>query len=193
MTLLAPDATKLRLDREPTADELYRIQEEAGVEFVDGKIVEKNVSLKSSTSGINVSSRLFVAAEGEDVAVCDSTLAYKCFRDRPNRFRKPDASVVRRSRLREVGIGDDDDPGELTIPPDLAVEVVSPNDRIYDVRRKVREYLAAGFGEVWLLFPDERAADVYRGDDLLRLGPGDELTLPDLLPKFRVKVSDLFA
>ena len=193
MTLLTPTAQKPHLDREPTAEELYRIQEEGGIEFVDGKIVEKNVSLKSSTSGANVLAQLNAAGSDEDVAVCDSTLAYKCFPNRPNRFRKPDASVVRRSRLREAGIGDEEDRGELTIPPDLAVEVVSPKDRIYDVRRKVREYLAAGFGEVWLMFPDERAVDVYRGGDLLRLGPDDELTLPDLLPKFRVKVADLFA
>ena len=32
----------------------------------------------------------------------------------------------------------------MTIPPDLAVEVVSPNDYVYELENKVEEYIRAG-------------------------------------------------
>ena len=188
----AGSATPADPDRAPTPEELRRVLDEGGVEFVDGEIVEKNVGRKSSKTGHCVHHHLGAAAGDADVEVYDSTMSYRCFPDQPDRRRKPDVSAIRVARLREAGIPDDRDFGESVLPPDLAVEVVSPKDRIYAVRGKIREYLDAGFGEIWLLFPAERAADVYRGGDLLRLGPDDELALPDLLPKFRVKVADLF-
>ena len=149
------------------------------------------MSRKSSKGGHRVHGLLFNAAE-DAVEVFDSTMSYRCFPGKPHRRRKPDASIIRTKRIRAAGISDDQDFGESKIPPDLAVEVISPKDKIYDVREKVREYLDAGFIEVWLLFPADRTADVYRDGDWIRLGSDDELTLPDLLPKFRVKVSDLF-
>ena len=54
--------------------------------------------------------------------------------------------------------------GPLLVVPDLAVEVVSPNDRQYDVDHKVAEYLEVGVKLVWVINPDTRVVVIYRAD-----------------------------
>ena len=52
--------------------------------------------------------------------------------------RKPDVAFVSQERLPE------NRRQASPIPPDLAIEVVSPSDKVYDVQEKVVEYLEAG-------------------------------------------------
>jgi Uma2 family endonuclease len=79
------------------------------------------------------------------------------------------------------------------VPPRLAVEVLSPDDRPNKVNRKVVDYLRAGVGLVWLVDFEEREVTVYRPDRTpYRLGEADELTGEDVLPELRVRVSELF-
>ncbi len=51
--------------------------------------------------------------------------------------------------------------GFLPQAPLLAVEVVSPGNTAADLERKIDQYLGAGAGEVWLLYPDSRKLHVY--------------------------------
>jgi Uma2 family endonuclease len=52
--------------------------------------------------------------------------------------RGPDVGFIRADRLPE-GVPD----GFIPVPPDLAVEVVSPNDRAGEIQKKVQDYLKA--------------------------------------------------
>ncbi len=78
------------------------------------------------------------------------------------------------------------------VPPDLAVEIVSPNDRFSDVQAKVREYLAAGTRLVWVVWPEGRSVIVHGADGVVELGPEDVLSGADVLPGFEVRVGQLF-
>lgn len=81
----------------------------------------------------------------------------------------------------------------LDVPPDLVVEVLSPGDRWPKVLAKVAEYLDAGTIVVVVLDDERRIAQVYRAEAAPRnLGAEDELSIPDLLPDFRVKVGQFF-
>ena len=83
--------------------------------------------------------------------------------------------------------------GYIYIAPDLAVEVVSPNDTAYEVWRKVLEYLDAGVALVWVIDPEARTAQIYRRDgstDLLR--EDGELSGEDVLPEFRCRLATIF-
>lgn len=80
------------------------------------------------------------------------------------------------------------------IPPDLAVEVLSPDDRRVKVREKIRQYVAAGVKLVWLVDPDLRIVTVYRGS--LRGVEHDETDTidgADGLPGFTCTVADFFS
>ena len=174
-----------------SADDLNRVLSEGGVEYVDGKIEEHSMSSKSNKTMRRVG-RLFEPFEdSDDLSVFLDSFAYRCFPEKKRR-RKPDVSVIRNSRLREAGFADDDDIGESPVPANLAVEVVSPNDRVLKLEAKAEEYLAAGFDEVWIVIPMVRKVRVLRPDGERMLTADDEITLPDLLPQFKAKVADLF-
>ena len=81
----------------------------------------------------------------------------------------------------------------LDTPPDLVVEVLSPSDRWPKVLAKVAEYLDAGTTIVLVLDDPRRLAHLYRADGTTRLlGADEELTIPDLLGDFHVRVGRFF-
>ena len=80
------------------------------------------------------------------------------------------------------------------MPPDLAVEVISPSDEPGDIARKKDLYRRAGVPLVWWVDPKRRMVAVYRDGELLaELGEGDELDGGDVLPGFRLPVAEIFA
>lgn len=106
------------------------------------------------------------------------------------RERIPDLSFVSAARIPVEGIPT----GVWQIPPDLAVEIISPNDLHEKVSEKVFEYLDAGVKQVWLVSLQHQSVTIYRSfneSSVLR-GSDTELVSPDLLPGFRCKLSELF-
>lgn len=105
----------------------------------------------------------------------------------PDTVRGPDVafwSITRQPAIPE---------GYFEIPPDLAVEVLSPDDRRKNVRAKIKEYLFYGVKLVWLVDPETRTVTVYRGSPRgTELDEEDELDGGDVLPGFLCKVADLF-
>ncbi|HZV07901.1 MAG TPA: Uma2 family endonuclease [Gemmataceae bacterium] len=79
------------------------------------------------------------------------------------------------------------------VPPLLAVEVMSPNERIGKIMRKIMDYLHNGVELVWLIDPETRNVTVYRpGKEAFVAEENQELTGEDVLPGFRCLVSDFF-
>ena len=174
----------------PVPEEVLRLQGEGGVEFANGQIVEKPVSIDSSAIEAAIIILLGIeAAKNDSARVFPSSMGYQCFRDEPARFRKPDVSVVRVERL----AGIDPREGFIPIPPDLAVEVMSPNDLAEDIAEKVDEYLKNNFAVVWVVQPRTRTVTIYRADgSVSSLHEQDEITGESFLPTFKCKVGDFF-
>lgn len=108
----------------------------------------------------------------------------------PDTVRAPDLAFIRRERLLEPALPR----GFWKGPPDLAVEVLSPDDRPSDVRTKVAEYLKHGVLLVVVIDPDEHTVTAYRPGALpMTLRTADLLDLDDVVPGFRCSVQDLFA
>jgi len=77
--------------------------------------------------------------------------------------------------------------------PLLIVEVLSPNDRIGRVTRRITRFLRRGVPMVWLVDPDARDVTVYRPDQDPVLFEGDaELLVGDVLAGFQGRLTDLF-
>ena len=106
----------------------------------------------------------------------------------PDSVRGPDVSFYRYERLPRGPLAG----GYPDVPPDLVVEVLSPDDRWPKVLAKVAEYLNAGVAAVAVLDPEEKALHLYDGERPRILGAADELTLPALLGEFRVAVGRFF-
>ena len=77
--------------------------------------------------------------------------------------------------------------------PELVIEVRSSGDSWRDILLKVGEYLTAGVLKVIVLDPRSRKAHIYSAEQEPEvLGPEDELTAPELLGEFRVRVGQFF-
>src|SRR5215212_5886571 len=100
--------------------------------------------------------------------------------------RSPDAAVVLSNRLAELP------DSFVPMAPDLAVEVLSPSDRMADALSKVTMYLQAGVRLIWLIDPETRTVTIFRQDAAPRMvSEADTLDGGDVLPSFRVPVAEI--
>jgi Uma2 family endonuclease len=162
-----------------------------GYELIDGRLVEKPMGAKASRVGARLTTRLEPHVSNQKLGlVFISECGYQIFKGHPKKVRKPDVSFVARGRLP----GDQPPEGNMRIPPDLAVEVISPNDLAEDIEARVDEYLEAGTRLMWLLYPATESAWVVRQDGSgARLKGGQELSGEDVVPGFACPVQALFA
>lgn len=110
------------------------------------------------------------------------------FRLNEQTVRAPDVGFVCRERVEQQGTMEAFWPGA----PDLAVEVVSPDDSATEVRKKIKEYFAAGTQLVWVVYPRLREVHVYRGPKEMEvLAASDMLSGDNLLPGFSISVESL--
>src|SRR5262245_47044724 len=117
-------------------DDLLHLPDGDSYELIDGKPVEKNMGAESDRIAARIISRLVAFCDREKLGdVFGSQTGYRCFQHRPRLVRKPDASFVARGRFADGVIPK----GDIDIAPDLAVEVVSPNDFYDEVDTKVAE------------------------------------------------------
>ena len=86
----------------------------------------------------------------------------------------------------------DEDAGFFPGPPDIAVEVISPSDRLTDVAEKVQDYLDAGTLVVIVANPRNRTVAVHRTSGAITLTESDVLEIPELIPGWRMPVADIF-
>lgn len=100
----------------------------------------------------------------------------------------PDAAFVRAERLPpEI-------PAYLEMAPDLAVEVISPSERMSEVSAKVALYLDAGTQLVWVVQPSLKTVTVHFPDRTSKTFTiEDGLDGGDVLPGFKLAMSDLFS
>jgi Uma2 family endonuclease len=102
--------------------------------------------------------------------------------------RSPDISFVARGRFKKGAVPK----GFIPFAPDLAVEVLSPEDCSRFVLDKVGEYLDAGVRMVWVLDPNARSASIYRSLTSVRtLSANDALNGEDVLPGFRCRLREI--
>jgi Uma2 family endonuclease len=146
--------------------DLERVIVEDGLyEVIDGKIVEKAnmgafptevATILSSHFDLYARREGFGRVIGEPLVRIDEKTQYRpdvafiSFETWPRRRRTPNT-----------------DPWEIV--PDLAVEVISKNDKAVDVLGKVRHYFQAGVRGVWLVFPTLEVIHVYESFEQIRV------------------------
>ena len=76
--------------------------------------------------------------------------------------------------------------------PVLAVEVLSPSNRLKHVKAKIEIYLAGGSLEVWTVDLKVHRVTVHRRSETLVLGMNQSIRLPAPLPLVEVSVGSFF-
>jgi Uma2 family endonuclease len=174
-----------------TPEDLLRMPDGNLYELVEGQLVERTMSKLSSYVAGKIYSRLDAHCVAHQLGwVFPEGTTYQCFPGAPEKVRKADTSFIGRDRM---SVEEFLEEGHTTIAPDLAVEVLSPNDLVYEVDAKVKEYLGAGTRLVWLVNPEARTVTVRRRQGIgTVLDENDELDGEDVIPGFRCRVGDLF-
>jgi Uma2 family endonuclease len=125
-------------------EEYLRTTYEPDMEYVDGQLVERHVGeyfhsrtqlLIGQVLGAREQERGFSAFTEQRVQVSDEP-----------RYRIPDLCV---KALPHVVT-------PVLVKPDLAIEIVSPDDTVSDMLTKIDEYLAAGIPHIWVIDPYKR-------------------------------------
>jgi Uma2 family endonuclease len=121
---------------------------DADREYVDGRIVERNVGeVDHSDVQTAIAHYLRTHYKKRPWAGVEVRIQVK-----KTRFRIPDVTVMAGSK-----------PAERIIrrSPAVAVEVLSPDDRAGDLEEKINDYLAFGIPYVWVINPETRRAYVH--------------------------------
>src|SRR6266545_2853554 len=173
-----------------TADDLWKLPRDGQRrELVKGELrTMPPAGFDHGAVGINLSTPLdqHVRAHQLGVVVAAET-GFLLARD-PDTVRGADLAFVRRERIPATGRPRSYWPGA----PDLAVEVVSPNDTVFEVEEKVDEWLTAGTRLVWVVNPRRRTVTVYRAQtEVAVLAADGFLDGQDVVPGFRCRVADL--
>jgi Uma2 family endonuclease len=174
-----------------SAEDLAALPNERDFELVHGELVERSMGTESAFIAGRLFHLIFVYVELKCLgwAFSDGT-GYVFPIKGEDTVRKPDVSYVSFRRLTPTeGLPK----GYLKLAPDLAVEVVSPNDLAEEVDQKINDYLEAGVQLVWVVHPTSRTVTVHRSDNTTaRVREAEYLDGENVLPGFQCKVADLF-
>lgn len=103
--------------------------------------------------------------------------------------RQPDVAFIKQERLPQSLRG------TAAIAPDLAVEIISETDRIFDTKAKILQYQESKIPLVWVIDPFSQTVEIYRRETGLVpqvIGINGELEGEDVIPGFKLGVSLLF-
>jgi Uma2 family endonuclease len=157
-------------------------------ELIDGTLVEKPMGAKESILACYIIRLLGNHVQANRLGVVlgpDGML--QLF---PGRIRIPDVSFIPWDQIPGRKWPDEPIP---EIPPDLAVEVLSPSNTASEIRLKRRDYFQAGTRLVWVIDPKKLTARTYTAPDASQaVGKSGSLDGGEVLPGFRVSLPELF-
>jgi Uma2 family endonuclease len=170
-----------------TAEELLRLKHEGKAELVDGEV--RQMTPAGGEQG-RINARLTVRLGGYILRhkLGEIFDAQTGFQPHEN-MRSPDFSFVRKERLPRHAIPKD----FLRVPPDLAVEVLAPDETVADYEEKIAEYLSWGVRLIWLIDPNTQTVTVVRANGERQVLRGnDVLSGEDVVPGFKIRVKKIF-
>jgi len=177
-------------ERITTAAELLRATSPGRCELVRGDLVMMTpLGFEHGRIAARVAVRLGTFVEEHRLGVVTGAETGFQIAQDPDTVRAPDVGFVRADRVAATPTR-----AFFQGPPDLAVEVLSPNDRAGELLAKVHDWLEAGCVAVWVVDPQAQTIAVYRArSPMLVYRSGDTIEEADLLPDFRLPVADVFA
>ena len=142
--------TKLLMD---AAEYLRTSFEGADCEYLDGEIVERNMG-ELPHGDLQLTIALLLRRLRPKLGI--RVVTEIRIQINPHRYRVADIAVWR---------NDDIGTGIPTVPPFLAIEILSPEDRMVRMTAKIQEYLSSGVEWVWVIDPEEKSSLCYSQKD----------------------------
>ena len=155
-----------------------------GFEYIRGELIPMPpTSLEHGYISVNISSLLHFYVRENQLGRVISETGFRV----GERVLIPDIAFILTDRL------PDDLSKASPVPPDLAVEVVSPSDTFHRIQEKVFAYLDEGTQLVWVLSPTSKTVTIYRSEtDITTLTRNDTLSGENVVEGFSCQVAELF-
>ncbi|MBV9743224.1 MAG: Uma2 family endonuclease, partial [Acidobacteriia bacterium] len=147
-------------------------------DFVDGELLERNVGERPH-SILQREFIIYFANRRKQWRL--HVFPEQRIRVAPRRYRVPDVAIYREPAPREP---------VFSTPPFIAIEILSPEDRMSRIRPKIDDYLTFGVSYVWVIYPEARKADVYTPGHFFE---ASGLILRTENPVIEVPLAELFA
>jgi Uma2 family endonuclease len=147
-------------------------------EFMDGRIEERNLGEKEHSLIQRFFTVLFYLKRAEWGVEVFPELRTQT---QKRRLRVPDVLVT---------LAQDKFERYVTQPPLIAIEILSPEDRLSAMREKAAEYCGFGVENIWVIDPDQRIAYIYNGSALEEVKTGELAVAGTAI---RVVLSEMFA
>lgn len=174
-----------------TAEELFKMPDtKYGYELVKGELIKMSPpGGRHSELTANLSALLWNYVKSRRLGmVCTGEPGFILFRD-PDTVRAPDVAFISQERIPPEGV-----PTEFwPLAPDLAVEVISPDDRYSEIQEKLADYFHADTKLVWFVDSSRRTIAIYRSLTEVRILTGsDTLDGGDVIVGFSCSVAEIF-
>lgn len=152
-------------------------------ELIEGRVVFKMSDTKHSDTQTLLGARLTYYFFAKPIGRVRTEFEYRLWPDNPHEGRLPDLSVILNESLER-------EERYATRAPDLAIEIVSYDDRWTMLHEKAELYLAKGSRVVWIVDP-------YRKGVMIITAAGqrwenERLTCPELLPGLSLTMAEIF-
>ena len=183
-----------------SADQLLGLQDdEWNYELVDGRLVRMaptGLEHLDITERLYETLRTFVLSRGLGRVTLPDTGFRLSKPGEPDTVLSPDVAFVSIHRIQQLPApGTRERKHFLAVAPELAAEIVSPDQHHPEMAKKAQLYLEKGVRLVWVLWPDQQQVDVWRPGStapVATLGMTETLDGWDVVPGFKLPVADLF-
>lgn len=118
-------------------------------EYVDGEVLERNLG---ELDHADLQSEILFYFRGRYRKAGFLAVVEQRVQVSPTRFRVPDVCVTSAERPRQQ---------IFRKPPLIVIEILSPEDRVSALRKKIDDYLAFGVPNIWVIDPKERRAFIH--------------------------------
>lgn len=100
----------------------------------------------------------------------------------------PDLLYISNERLSSMG----DEDGPCPVPPELALEIISPDQSFGGMAEKATDYLSAGISRVWIVDPRAKTITVFMPEQLPITYRENRVLRDELFPELELTAQDLF-
>jgi Uma2 family endonuclease len=143
-----------------TADELLLSPDLGRCELVRGRLMMTPAGFRHGRVAASLTAALEAFVSQGVLGVVTATETGFLIEREPDTVRAPDVAFLRSQRLPA-----EEPVGFFPGAPDLAVEVLSPDDRASEVNAKVAQWLEAGCDAVWVVDPQNQTVTIFDGPD----------------------------
>jgi|SRR5579862_4398525 Uma2 family endonuclease len=160
-----------------SVDEYLRTSYDPDCEYVDGEVLDRNVG-ELDHAWIQRAILLYVAAREKQLGV--TIIQEQRLQVNSRQYRVPDLMILLGSKPNEQII---------SRPPLVCIEILSPEDRMSRMQKKIVDYLAFGVRYVWILDPKTKQAFSYTSEGMRLIQDG---ILRTSAPAIEIPLGEIF-